>query len=121
MIYSLLHFIGRTFPTHAHFIPRLGSGQISLFNMLTAYSQLDDEVGYCQGLSFVAGVLLMHVGVSHSFECLFFMNLFVGASFVLLEEKLCLTTFYFLDVRRRSVQMLLSSHVRIANTKSIQT
>ena len=29
--------------------------------MLKAYSLLDKEVGYCQGLSFVAGVLLMHV------------------------------------------------------------
>ena len=53
--------IGRTFPTHAHFIPRLGSGQIALYNILKSYSLLDPEVGYCQGLSFVAGLLLMHV------------------------------------------------------------
>ena len=29
--------------------------------MLKAYSLLDKEVGYCQGLSFVAGLLLIHV------------------------------------------------------------
>ncbi len=52
---------GRTFPTHAYFANPLGRGQLSLFNLLKAFSLLDEEVGYCQGLSFVAGVLLMHV------------------------------------------------------------
>ena len=64
---------GRTFPTHAYFINPLGRGQLSLFNILKAYSLLDEEVGYCQGLSFVAGVLLMHVSqtvdVTHNFGC----------------------------------------------------
>lgn len=32
-----------------------------MFNLLKAYSLLDQEVGYCQGLSFVAGILLLHV------------------------------------------------------------
>lgn len=36
-------------------------GQLSLFNLLKAYSLLDQDVGYCQGLSFVAGILLLHV------------------------------------------------------------
>jgi len=66
--HAILIDLGRTFPTHAHFIPRLGSGQISLFNILAAYSQLDDEVGYCQGLSFVAGVLLMHMPEEEAFQ-----------------------------------------------------
>jgi len=38
-----------------------GPGQLALYNMLKAYSLLDPEVGYCQGLCFVAGVLLLHV------------------------------------------------------------
>ncbi|CAB4064305.1 TBC1D4 [Lepeophtheirus salmonis] len=38
----------------------LGPGQLALYNVLKAYSLLDIEVGYCQGLAFVAGVLLMH-------------------------------------------------------------
>ena len=54
-------FAGRTFPGHPYFATQLGSGQLSLFNLLKAYSLLDKEVGYCQGLSFVAGILLMHV------------------------------------------------------------
>ena len=56
-------------------MPRLGCGQMSLFNLLKAYSLLDSEVGYCQGLSFVAGLLLMHVSwrclawVKYRFDC----------------------------------------------------
>ena len=37
------------------------NGQLALFNLLKAYSLMDQDVGYCQGLSFVAGILLMHV------------------------------------------------------------
>ncbi len=54
-------FSGRTFPNHPYFSRQLGAGQLSLFNLLKAYSLIDKEVGYCQGLSFVAGILLMHV------------------------------------------------------------
>lgn len=52
---------GRTFPTHPYFMQTLGPGQLALFNVLKAYSLLDSDVGYCQGLSFVGGVLLLHV------------------------------------------------------------
>lgn len=52
---------GRTFPTHPYYSQYLSIGQLSLFNLLKAYSLLDPEVGYCQGLSFVAGILLLHV------------------------------------------------------------
>lgn len=54
-------FSGRTFPSHSYYSSPLGPGQLALFNLLKAYSLLDPEVGYCQGLSFVAGVLLLHV------------------------------------------------------------
>ncbi len=59
---------GRTFPNHPYFSRQLGAGQLSLFNLLKAYSLVDKEVGYCQGLSFVAGVLLMHVSDTASFR-----------------------------------------------------
>ncbi|KAH3831246.1 hypothetical protein DPMN_104508 [Dreissena polymorpha] len=55
------HCTGRTFPGHPYFSLQLGSGQLALFNLLKAYSLMDQDVGYCQGLSFVAGILLMHV------------------------------------------------------------
>lgn len=59
-------YTGRTFPSHPYFSTQLGPGQLSLFNLLKAYSLLDEEVGYCQGLSFIAGILLMHVSSPHS-------------------------------------------------------
>ncbi len=53
--------LGRTFPGVTFFAETMGFGQLSLFNLLKAYSLYDKEVEYCQGLSFVAGILLLHV------------------------------------------------------------
>ncbi|XP_042855971.1 TBC1 domain family member 1-like isoform X2 [Penaeus japonicus] len=58
--HAILIDLGRTFPTHPYFMQTLGPGQLALFNVLKAYSLLDSDVGYCQGLSFVGGVLLLH-------------------------------------------------------------
>ncbi|GIY86744.1 TBC1 domain family member 1 [Caerostris extrusa] len=57
----------RTFPNHPFYSQALGAGQLSLFNLLKAYSLLDQEVGYCQGLSFVAGILLLHMPEEQAF------------------------------------------------------
>lgn len=69
---------GRTFPTHPYFSAQLGAGQLSLFNLLKAYSLLDSEVGYCQGISFVAGVLLLHMSEEQAFEMLKFLMYDLG-------------------------------------------
>lgn len=53
--------IGRTFPRHEYYKNAFGMGQLSLFNLLKAYSIIDPEMGYCQGLAFICGVLLLHV------------------------------------------------------------
>lgn len=58
---NLSLFLDRTFPAHPYFSQQVGVGQFALFNLLKVYSNLDPELGYCQGLSFVAGLLLMHV------------------------------------------------------------
>ncbi|MBN3308158.1 TBCD4 protein, partial [Amia calva] len=71
--HAILVDLGRTFPTHQYFSAQLGAGQLSLFNLLKAYSLLDKEVGYCQGISFVAGVLLLHMSEEHAFEMLKFL------------------------------------------------
>lgn len=55
--------LGRTFPNHQYYKASLGVGQLSLFNILKAYSILDPELGYCQGLGFICGVLLLHVSI----------------------------------------------------------
>lgn len=59
--HAILLDLGRTFPSHTNFAKRFGCGQLALFNVLKAYAALDPEVGYCQGLSFIAGILLIHV------------------------------------------------------------
>ncbi|XP_078370513.1 TBC1 domain family member 1-like [Oculina patagonica] len=71
--HSIFIDLGRTFPSHQYFSPQLGHGQLCLFNILKAYSVLDEEVGYCQGLSFVAGILLMHMKEEEAFDTLRFM------------------------------------------------
>lgn len=57
--------IRRTFPRHELFISR--SGQVSLFNVLKAYSNFDSEIGYCQGMNFIAGTLLMYLDEEKAF------------------------------------------------------
>ncbi|KAF1807360.1 rab-GTPase-TBC domain-containing protein [Mucor lusitanicus] len=51
----------RTFPTLPYFKDKDGEGQEMLFNVIKAYSLFDEHVGYCQGLHFVVGVLLLHM------------------------------------------------------------
>lgn len=53
--------INRTFPAHDYFKEAGGLGQDSLYRISKAYAVYDSEVGYCQGLSFLAATLLLHV------------------------------------------------------------
>ncbi|XP_055633697.1 TBC1 domain family member 1 isoform X2 [Toxorhynchites rutilus septentrionalis] len=62
--------LGRTFPDHKYYKDALGVGQLSLFNLLKAYSILDPELGYCQGLGFICAVLLLHLEETDAFELL---------------------------------------------------
>ncbi|GFY05647.1 TBC1 domain family member 1 [Trichonephila clavipes] len=76
--HSILIDIGRTFPNHPFYSQTLGSGQLSLFNLLKAYSLLDKEVGYCQGLSFVAGILLLHMPEEQAFSLMKYLMFNLG-------------------------------------------
>ncbi|XP_063069096.1 TBC1 domain family member 4 [Engraulis encrasicolus] len=76
--HAILVDLGRTFPTHPYFSTQLGAGQLSLYNLLKAYSLLDTEVGYCQGISFVAGVLLLHMSEEQAFDMLKFLMYDLG-------------------------------------------
>ncbi|KAG0078310.1 GTPase-activating protein [Linnemannia elongata] len=58
--------MSRTFPNHEYFQAE-GLGQESLFNVVKAYSLYDAEVGYCQGLSFVVGPLLLNMPDEEAF------------------------------------------------------
>eukprot|EP01111_Echinosteliopsis_oligospora_P014950 TRINITY_DN5762_c0_g1_i1.p1 TRINITY_DN5762_c0_g1~~TRINITY_DN5762_c0_g1_i1.p1 ORF type:complete len:721 (+),score=188.49 TRINITY_DN5762_c0_g1_i1:126-2165(+) len=59
--------INRTFPRHVDFQDRGGRGQTLLFNVLKAYSVYDPNVGYCQGMGFVAAMLLMYMEEEDAF------------------------------------------------------
>ncbi|XP_063695623.1 TBC1 domain family member 4 isoform X2 [Culicoides brevitarsis] len=62
--------LGRTFPNHQYYKAALGVGQLALFNLLKAYSILDPELGYCQGLGFLCGILLLHLEEADAFALL---------------------------------------------------
>ncbi|XP_057708066.1 TBC1 domain family member 4 isoform X2 [Corythoichthys intestinalis] len=76
--HAILVDLGRTFPNLEYFSTQLGAGQLSLYNLLKAYSLLDTEVGYCQGVSFVAGVLLLHMSEEQAFDMLKFLMYDLG-------------------------------------------
>ncbi|KAH8365912.1 hypothetical protein KR093_007305 [Drosophila rubida] len=59
--------IHRTFPAHKCFKESGGSGQDALFKVSKAYAVHDSEVGYCQGLSFIAASLLLHMPEEDAF------------------------------------------------------
>lgn len=53
--------LNRTFPEIKMFREKGGYGQMKLGRVLRAYSAYDIQVGYCQGLTFLAGPLLLHM------------------------------------------------------------
>ncbi|KAK3838322.1 MAG: rab-GTPase-TBC domain-containing protein [Linnemannia elongata] len=57
----------RTFPNHEYFTAEGGLGQEALFNVAKAYSLYDPEVGYCQGISFIVGPLLLNMPEEEAF------------------------------------------------------
>ena len=60
--------IGRTFPEHPQF--GFAQGRAALFRLLKAQALSDLEVGYCQGMAFVAGVLLMYLPEEAAFRAM---------------------------------------------------
>ncbi|CEP15964.1 hypothetical protein [Parasitella parasitica] len=53
--------LARTFPGHTYFKETDGQGQEGLYNVVRAYSLYDTEVGYCQGLAFIVGPMLLNM------------------------------------------------------------
>nr|CAD7410754.1 unnamed protein product [Timema poppensis] len=60
----------RQFPFHEMFVDQAGHGQRDLFQVLKAYSILNESVGYCQAQAPVAAFLLMHMPAEEAFWCL---------------------------------------------------
>ncbi|KAI3112332.1 hypothetical protein CBS147333_3762 [Penicillium roqueforti] len=59
--------ISRSFPNVAMFRDPNGEGQQMLGRVLRCFSLYDTKIGYCQGLGFVVGPLLMHMTDAEAF------------------------------------------------------
>ncbi|RMJ26938.1 gtpase activating protein [Aspergillus sp. HF37] len=59
--------IGRSFPSVEMFRDADGEGQQMLARVLKCFSLYDTKIGYCQGLGFVVGPLLMHMSDAEAF------------------------------------------------------
>ncbi|WOK94116.1 hypothetical protein Cni_G02818 [Canna indica] len=64
---DIIRDISRTFPSHVFYQQRHGPGQRSLYNVLKAYSVYDRDVGYVQGMGFLAGLLLLYMSEEDAF------------------------------------------------------
>merc|ERR1719235_1049723 len=64
---DIVRDINRTFPKHVLYRDRQGLGQQQLLNVLRAYSVFNPEVGYCQGMGFICGLLLMYMREDDAF------------------------------------------------------
>ncbi|KDN52516.1 RabGAP/TBC [Tilletiaria anomala UBC 951] len=62
--------LARTFPEQGYFQEGAGTGQENLFNVVKAYSLYDEECGYCQGMQFVVGPLLLNMPDEEAFSTL---------------------------------------------------
>jgi len=61
--------IDRTFPNHVLFESSNSKGQSALRRLLQRYAAIDPDVGYCQGMGFIAGLLLTYMTEETSFYC----------------------------------------------------
>ncbi|CAB5396194.1 unnamed protein product [Rhizophagus irregularis] len=59
--------IPRTLHSHIMFRTRYGPGQRALFDVLRAFSNYDEQVGYCQGMTNIATILLMYYTEEYAF------------------------------------------------------
>lgn len=62
--------INRTFPANEYFKSTGGVGQDNLYKLCKAYSIFDEEIGYCQGLTFIGAALLLHMPEEQAFVVL---------------------------------------------------
>jgi hypothetical protein len=91
--------ISRTFPGHAQF--QSAEGRARLQRVLHAYAIHDPSVGYCQGMAFVAGMLLMYLEEGRAFAAL--VTLMHGAAL----RALYLPGMAALQLRLRQLEELL--------------
>ena len=62
--------VDRTFPNHVQFESKDSSGQRSLRTILSWYAAVDPDVGYCQGMGFIAAMFLTYLTEEEAFYTL---------------------------------------------------
>lgn len=60
--------VQRTFRQHYLFHNSFERGQLELFNLLVAFANFHREIGYCQGMSDIAAIFLIHYSEGEAFE-----------------------------------------------------
>ena len=63
----ILKDLDRTFPKQSHFKTKYGTGQRSLYRVLCSYSKYNKEIGYVQGMGFIAALLLTYMDEESTF------------------------------------------------------
>nr|CAG8437982.1 12142_t:CDS:10 [Entrophospora candida] len=59
--------INRCYPDHIQFRKETGSGQEDLYDVLKAYAHYSPEIGYCQGMGRLVGMMLMQMPAEDAF------------------------------------------------------
>ncbi|XP_063986391.1 USP6 N-terminal-like protein [Diachasmimorpha longicaudata] len=77
--------VARQYRDHIDYRERYSIKQRSMFYVLAAYSMYNMEVGYCQGMSVLAGLLLLYMDEEDAFW---------GLSVLLADKKYCMHGFY---------------------------
>ncbi len=95
--------INRTFTGHQFFQDE--NGQQTLYKLSKAYSIYDEEVGYCQGLSFLIASLLLHVPEEQAF------NLLVKIMYRYEIREIYKTNFEALHLRFFQLESLTREHL----------
>ncbi|KAJ3083116.1 hypothetical protein HK100_009525, partial [Physocladia obscura] len=105
--------LGRTFPEHPLFKVENGAGQKSLYNVLTAYANYDDDCGYCQGLSFLIAPLLMQDGMTETEAFAIFVRLMEesGGSSAVDPRRFALRSLFISDMP--GLHLILHQHTEL--------
>eukprot|EP00347_Sterkiella_histriomuscorum_P014769 403359599 len=69
-IKTIFKDVTRTFTDHTFFKDRFGKGQKTLFCVLKALSLHDPEIGYMQGMGYMAGMFLTQLDEEDAFACM---------------------------------------------------
>ncbi|KAL0968553.1 hypothetical protein UPYG_G00268390 [Umbra pygmaea] len=94
----------RSFPTHRSLMgesPEAIEGQAKLFRVLVAYAKYNPEIGYSQGMSYIAAVLLMNLSEEEAFWALV----------TLLEKPKYLSELFDLSGKKIQHQAMVFQHL----------